>query len=131
MQSIDDDMLTINSDADRLDKSKSIEHGVRFLRAARAMSAASGPPAKEEVKIVKLSFLEDFMLSGVAAVTSKTVAAPIERLKMVKQNESELVRKGVIERPFSSLVECTRWILANEGVKSSRSGGSSRSDDPE
>mgnify|MGYP001448645871 CR=1 FL=1 len=32
---------------------------------------------------VTLSFWEDFFLSGVAAVTSKTISAPIERVKMV------------------------------------------------
>ena len=34
-------------------------------------------------KKVRLSFGEDFLLSGTAAVTSKTIAAPIERIKMV------------------------------------------------
>lgn len=31
-----------------------------------------------------LSFVENFMLSGFAAVTSKTISAPIERIKMVR-----------------------------------------------
>ena len=73
------------------------------------------PAPKAPVKEIKLSFLEDFLLSGVAAVTSKTAAAPIERLKMVKQNESELVRKGVLERPFKSLGEAFQYILQKEG----------------
>jgi solute carrier family 25 (adenine nucleotide translocator) protein 4/5/6/31 len=72
--------------------------------------------ASEDVKIVKLSFIEDFLLSGTAAVTSKTIAAPIERLKMIKQNEDELVRKGILERPFKSVVEAFSWVTKNEGV---------------
>jgi len=38
------------------------------------------------LKKVKLTFVEDFLLSGVAAVTSKTASAPIERIKMVFYN---------------------------------------------
>lgn len=64
---------------------------------------------------MKLSFIEDFLLSGTAAVTSKTIAAPIERLKMIKQNEDELVKKGVLERPFKSVVEAFTWVTRNEG----------------
>jgi solute carrier family 25 (adenine nucleotide translocator) protein 4/5/6/31 len=70
------------------------------------------------MKEVKLNFMEDFLLSGTAAVTSKTLAAPIERLKMVKQNEDELVKRGTIERPFKSIVECAQWLIKNEGYLS-------------
>ena len=37
-------------------------------------------------KKVSLEFYETFGLSGTAAVTSKTIAAPIERIKMVSFN---------------------------------------------
>ena len=35
----------------------------------------------------KLGFFENFMLAGVAAGVSKTVAAPIERVKLLAQNQ--------------------------------------------
>ena len=35
----------------------------------------------------KLGFAENFMLSGVAAGVSKTAAAPIERVKLLVQNQ--------------------------------------------
>ena len=35
----------------------------------------------------KLGFFENFMLAGVAAGVSKTVAAPIERVKLLVQNQ--------------------------------------------
>jgi hypothetical protein len=35
----------------------------------------------------KLGFAENFMLSGVAAAVSKTAAAPIERVKLLVQNQ--------------------------------------------
>jgi solute carrier family 25 (adenine nucleotide translocator) protein 4/5/6/31 len=71
---------------------------------------------KAEKKLVKLSFAEDFVLSGVAAVTSKTIAAPIERIKMVVQNQDEMLRRGTLEKPFTGIADCGRWIVANEGV---------------
>jgi solute carrier family 25 (adenine nucleotide translocator) protein 4/5/6/31 len=71
--------------------------------------------ASDDVVYVKLSFLEDFMLSGTAAVTSKTIAAPIERIKMVVQNQDEMLKRGSLERPFIGIMDCARWIVANEG----------------
>ena len=38
-------------------------------------------------KKIQLEFYETFGLSGTAAVTSKTIAAPIERIKMVRPKE--------------------------------------------
>jgi len=70
---------------------------------------------KKEGTKVDLSFGENFFLSGVAAVTSKTIAAPIERIKMVVQNQSEMVRQGILERPFNGIMDCGKWIMANEG----------------
>jgi solute carrier family 25 (adenine nucleotide translocator) protein 4/5/6/31 len=45
----------------------------------------------------KLSFLENFALSGVAAVVSKTSAAPIERIKLLVQNQDEMIKKGTLK----------------------------------
>lgn len=67
-------------------------------------------------KGVKLSFVEDFALSGVAAVTSKTVAAPIERVKLVVQNQSEMIKQGTLEKPFKGVGDCFAWIMKNEGT---------------
>lgn len=64
---------------------------------------------------VKLSFAEDFFLSGVAAVTSKTISAPIERVKMVIQNQDEMIKQGALEGRFKGIVDCSNWILKNEG----------------
>jgi solute carrier family 25 (adenine nucleotide translocator) protein 4/5/6/31 len=66
-------------------------------------------------KKVRLSFVEDFMLSGTAAVTSKTIAAPIERIKMVIQNEGEMIRKGTIEKSFGGIGGAAGYIMKNEG----------------
>jgi solute carrier family 25 (adenine nucleotide translocator) protein 4/5/6/31 len=81
------------------------------------MAFAEGEAPKEEkkMKIVKLNFAEDFVLSGVAAVTSKTISAPIERIKMVVQNQDEMIRQGRLDRPFKGIIDCTRWIMEKEG----------------
>lgn len=56
------------------------------------------------------------MLSGVAAVTSKTISAPIERIKMVVQNQDEMIKSGQLDKPFGGIVDCFGWIMKNEGV---------------
>ena len=40
----------------------------------------------------KLGFFENFMLSGVAAAVAKTAAAPIERVKLLVQNQREMIK---------------------------------------
>jgi solute carrier family 25 (adenine nucleotide translocator) protein 4/5/6/31 len=64
----------------------------------------------------KLSFIENFMLSGVAAVTSKTIAAPIERVKLLIQNQDEMIKQGRLSTPYKGMVDCTTRVLAEEGV---------------
>lgn len=44
----------------------------------------------------QLSFFENFMLSGVAAGVSKTAAAPIERVKLLVQNQGEMLKQGCV-----------------------------------
>jgi len=66
-------------------------------------------------KKVKLTAFEDFALAGVAAVTSKTASAPIERVKMVVQNQAEMVKQGILKAPFSGIIDCTKWIAKEEG----------------
>jgi len=73
-------------------------------------------PGDKQGTPVKLNFVEDFMLSGIAAVTSKTAAAPIERIKMVVQNQDEMLRRGTLEKPFGGIVDCGKWIVNNEGA---------------
>jgi len=71
--------------------------------------------APKKVEKVRLSFGEDFLLSGTAAVTSKTIAAPIERIKMIIQSEAQLIRAGVIEKSFGGIGGAFNHILKNEG----------------
>jgi len=63
-----------------------------------------------------LSFAENFALSGVAAVVSKTAAAPIERVKLMVQNQDEMLKTGRLDKPYTGVVDCSRRILTQEGV---------------
>merc|ERR1712126_763970 len=65
----------------------------------------------------KLSFVEDFMLSGIAAGVSKTAAAPIERVKLLVQNQDEMIKQGRLDKPYTGVMDCTRRTLADEGIK--------------
>merc|ERR1712137_1448635 len=66
----------------------------------------------------KLSPAEDFMLGGVAAAISKTAAAPIERIKLMVQNQDEMIKAGRLSTPYSGVMDCFRRTIADEGVVS-------------
>merc|ERR1712125_148742 len=53
----------------------------------------------------KLHPAEDFMLGGVAAAISKTAAAPIERIKLMVQNQDEMIKAGRLDRPYNGVVD--------------------------
>jgi solute carrier family 25 (adenine nucleotide translocator) protein 4/5/6/31 len=63
-----------------------------------------------------LSFKENVMLSSLAAVGSKTLTAPIERVKLVLQCQDEMLKSGSLTRPFVGITDCVWWITKNEGV---------------
>merc|ERR1712077_151711 len=56
------------------------------------------------------------MLAGVAAGVSKTVAAPIERVKLLVQNQAEMIKQGRLDRPYTGVMDCVKRTLASEGV---------------
>merc|ERR1712061_267827 len=66
----------------------------------------------------KLGFVENFMLSGIAAGVSKTAAAPIERVKLLVQNQDEMIKQGTLDKPYNGVVDCTKRTIASEGVGS-------------
>lgn len=64
----------------------------------------------------KLGFAENFALSGCAAVISKTAAAPIERVKLLVQNQDEMIKAGRLDRPYNGVIDCTMRTFRNEGL---------------
>jgi len=64
----------------------------------------------------KLGFFENFMLAGVAAGVSKTVAAPIERVKLLVQNQDEMIKQGRLDRPYKGVLDCCSRVMQTEGI---------------
>jgi len=64
----------------------------------------------------KLGFVENFCLSGAAAIISKTAAAPIERVKLLVQNQDEMIKMGRLDKPYKGVIDCTLRTFKNEGV---------------
>lgn len=66
----------------------------------------------------KLSFAENFMLSGISAAISKTAAAPIERIKLLIQTQDALLKKGLLDSRYNGIADCAKRTMASEGVLS-------------
>jgi len=64
----------------------------------------------------KLGFAENFALSGAAAIVSKTAAAPIERVKLLVQNQDEMLKSGRLDKPYGGVMDCTMRTFRQEGV---------------
>jgi len=64
------------------------------------------------------SFGSDFLLGGVSAAISKTAAAPIERIKLLVQNQDEMLKSGRLSSPYKGPLDCGRRVLREEGLLS-------------
>jgi len=64
----------------------------------------------------KIGFFEDFMLAGVSAAVSKTATAPIERVKLLIQNQDEMIKQGRLNKPYNGVIDCTKRVLSEEGL---------------
>jgi len=58
----------------------------------------------------------DFLMGGVSAAVSKTAAAPIERVKLLIQNQDEMIKAGRLDRKYNGIADCFRRTTASEGV---------------
>lgn len=72
--------------------------------------------AKKESSIT--NFAIDFMMGGVSAAVSKTAAAPIERVKLLIQNQDEMLKSGRLDRPYGGIGECFSRVIKDEGFPS-------------
>ncbi|CAK7898332.1 ADP,ATP carrier protein 3 [[Candida] anglica] len=64
------------------------------------------------------TFLIDFMMGGVSAAISKTAAAPIERVKLLIQNQDEMIKQGRLARKYDGIIECFSRTASQEGIGS-------------
>jgi len=64
------------------------------------------------------AFVIDFLMGGVSAAVSKTAAAPIERVKLLIQNQDEMIKQGRLSEPYKGIADCFRRVSAEEGIAS-------------
>jgi solute carrier family 25 (adenine nucleotide translocator) protein 4/5/6/31 len=62
------------------------------------------------------NFVVDFLAGGVSAAVSKTIAAPIERVKLLIQNQDEMLKQGRLDKPYGGIADCFRRVIAEEGT---------------
>lgn len=63
-------------------------------------------------------FIINFFMGGISAAISKTIASPIEVIKMRIQNMDEMIKKGTLDRRYEGIADCGKRIYNEEGVKS-------------
>jgi len=93
------------------------------LHTTDEMSASVGSASKDVDQSKKSfmgmpGFVVDFLMGGVSAAVSKTAAAPIERVKLLIQNQDEMLRAGRLDRPYSGIGDCFKRVVASEGTAS-------------
>ena len=69
----------------------------------------------EKRKELHNHFLVDFMVGGASASVSKTLGAPLERVKILLQNQNEIVKSGKLAQPYSGMINCCKSIVREEG----------------
>jgi solute carrier family 25 (adenine nucleotide translocator) protein 4/5/6/31 len=73
----------------------------------------------EQPKVLGMPpFMADFLMGGVSAAVSKTAAAPIERIKLLIQNQDEMLKSGRLDRKYNGIADCFRRTIADEGMMS-------------
>lgn len=92
-----------------------------FLLGSGGSLAAMSRPNTTTSQVVayatqEKNFMMDFMLGGVSAAVSKTSAAPIERIKLLIQNQDEMIKQGRLTEPYKGVGDCFRRTMADEGV---------------
>jgi solute carrier family 25 (adenine nucleotide translocator) protein 4/5/6/31 len=74
--------------------------------------------AASDGKQQKLGFWENFLLGGVAAAVFKTAAAPIERIKLLVQNQGEMLKTGRLAKPYAGIGDCFACTIKDAGCVS-------------
>jgi solute carrier family 25 (adenine nucleotide translocator) protein 4/5/6/31 len=74
---------------------------------------AENKPKKEAVVERKTNMAEDFAIGGLSAAISKTIAAPIERVKLLLQNQGE---SAAITKPYTGIIDVFVRVPREQGV---------------
>jgi solute carrier family 25 (adenine nucleotide translocator) protein 4/5/6/31 len=61
-------------------------------------------------------FFVNYIMGGVSTVISKTAAAPIERIKLLMQNQDAMIKAGRLDCRYTGVVNCFSRVIREEGV---------------
>ncbi|QPG73657.1 ADP/ATP carrier protein [Brettanomyces nanus] len=76
---------------------------------------SSSAPAKN-IESGSSNFWIDFLMGGVSAAVAKTAAAPIERVKLLIQNQDEMIKQGRLAKRYDGITECFKRTAQEEGI---------------
>ncbi|OCK74969.1 mitochondrial carrier [Lepidopterella palustris CBS 459.81] len=80
---------------------------------------AKGDVSQSEKSFMGMpGFVVDFLMGGVSAAVSKTAAAPIERVKLLIQNQDEMLKTGRLDRKYAGIGDCFKRTYQQEGIVS-------------
>lgn len=60
----------------------------------------------------KINFTQDFLFGGFAGIISKTIVAPIERVKLLMQTERENAK---LSKKYNGIFDCFRRCIQEDG----------------
>ena len=63
-------------------------------------------------------FISDFSIGALSSIISKTVASPLEVIKLQMQNQDELIKQNIISKPYSSILNCLIRLVKEGGIQS-------------
>ncbi|GAB2277007.1 hypothetical protein Dimus_011715 [Dionaea muscipula] len=90
--------------------------GLPFVGSTASASPVFVPAPSEKGSLG--SFAIDFLMGGVSAAVSKTAAAPIERVKLLIQNQDEMLKAGRLSEPYKGIGDCFKRTIQDEGIVS-------------
>lgn len=62
------------------------------------------------------NFAVDFLMGGVSAAVAKTAASPIERVKLLIQNQDEMIKQGSLDTRYKGIIDCFKRTAQQEGI---------------
>ena len=83
------------------------------------MSAPAPPKESAHKPLLNIQEgpITNFLMGGVSAAVSKTVASPIEVIKLRIQNQDEMVKSGKLKEKYTGIANCFTRISKEEGTK--------------
>lgn len=77
---------------------------------------ASSPSDSHKRQQQTRILMVDFFLGGTSAAVSKTATAPLERVKLLIQNQGEMLKTGRLAQPYRGLGNCFTTVARQEGL---------------